>query len=158
MWHLKVTFIYCLPLCARLSPCSTSLHPFYVPTLLYDSSTVWVLSHLQQDLLHISVLSRRINQLCDPLLESTRQRHQLDKLAIGAFVHLQVHESSEIRIPVAALTVTSTDLMKVTPSLEMTCEIEFEDTNIIIFFVVSFIMCLEKSYIKSSATCSERFI
>lgn len=62
---------------------------FVVRTLLHNSSTVRVLSHLQQDLLHVSVFTRGIDQLCDLLLQRPRQRHQLDKLALWAFVNLQ---------------------------------------------------------------------
>lgn len=62
---------------------------FVVRTLLYNSSTVWVLCHLQQDLLHVSVFTRGIDQLRDLLLQRPRQRHQLDKLALWAFVNLR---------------------------------------------------------------------
>lgn len=65
-------------------------------TLLYDSSTVGVLSNLQQDLLHISVLPRRINKLCDPLLQCPGQRHKLYELALWAFVNLQEHKPDNI--------------------------------------------------------------
>lgn len=57
-------------------------------TLLYYSSTVWVLSNLQQDLLHVTILPWRIDQLCDLLLQGPRQCHELDKLAFWAFVNL----------------------------------------------------------------------
>ncbi|TWW61932.1 synapsin-3-like [Takifugu rubripes] len=60
-------------------------------TLLHYSATVWILSNLQQDLLHVSVLPWRIHQLCDLLLQGPRQRHQLDKLAFGAFINLHEH-------------------------------------------------------------------
>lgn len=78
---------------------SSVLHPptpSLVRTLLYDSSTVWVLSDLQQDLLHVSVFPRGVDQLCDLLLQGPRQRHQLDKLAFWAFVNLQAHEHKTI--------------------------------------------------------------
>lgn len=78
---------------------------FVVQTLLDDSSTVWVLSHLQQDLLHVSVFTRGINQLCDLLLQRPRQRHQLDKLALWAFVNL--HQNKQ-RCKMRAITSSST--------------------------------------------------
>lgn len=63
--------------------------------MLHDSATVWVLSHLQQDLLHISVLAWGVDQPGNALLQSTWQSHQLDKLAFWTFVHLQVNNRKD---------------------------------------------------------------
>lgn len=74
---------------------SSTLHPStcsLVNTLLNNSSTIWVLSNLKQDFLHVSVFSWRIDQLCDLLLQGPRQRHELDKLTLWAFVNLHAHK------------------------------------------------------------------
>lgn len=70
----------------------------FTHTLLHHSSTVRILSNLQQDLLHIPVFPWRIHQLCDPLLKGSRQRHQLDELAFRTFVHLKKTDQNEIRM------------------------------------------------------------
>lgn len=58
-------------------------------TLLHHQSTVRVLGHLQQDLLHVAVLPGRVDQAGDALLQRPRKSHQLGELALGAFVHLE---------------------------------------------------------------------
>lgn len=57
-------------------------------TLLYEQAAVWVMSKLQQDLLHVPVLPRRIRYTCDLLLQGARKSHQLNKLALGTLIHL----------------------------------------------------------------------
>lgn len=87
----------CPAIITQRSSFPSILHPStcsLVRTLLHDSSTVRVLSDLQQDLLHVSVFARGIDQLCDLLLQRPRQRHQLDKLALRAFVNLREHKLS----------------------------------------------------------------
>lgn len=87
----------CPAIITQRSSFPSILHPStcsLVRTLLHDSSTVRVLSDLQQDLLHVSVFPRGIDQLCDLLLQRPRQRHQLDKLALRAFVNLREHKLS----------------------------------------------------------------
>lgn len=84
-------------------------------TLLHYGSTVWVLSNLQQDLLHVSVLPRRVDQLCDLLLQGSRQCHQLDKLAFWAFVNLWILKSLSISLTALfPVIITSDDLKCIT--------------------------------------------
>lgn len=71
---------------------SESLRHHLVQTLMHHRGAVWILSDLQQDLLHVSIFPRRIDQLCDLLLQGPRQSHKLDKLAIWAFVNLQAQK------------------------------------------------------------------
>lgn len=73
----------------------TDMAPVF-PTLLHHSSTVRVLGHLQQDLLHVPVLPREVHQPCDLLLKGAGQGHQLDKLALWAFVHLQAEHRPSV--------------------------------------------------------------
>lgn len=81
-------------------------------TLLHYGSTVWVLRNLQQDLLHVSVLPRRVDQLCDLLLQGSRQRHQLDKLTFWAFVNLWVIKSVSMSLKALFPVIIISDYIK----------------------------------------------
>ncbi len=61
-------------------------------TLLHDGAAVRVLSHLQQDLLHVSVLPGTLHHTRDLLLETARDGHELRELTLRALVHLVSRE------------------------------------------------------------------